>query len=283
MNESRFPLWVDGRFREPDDPCISPRDPGFLLGLACFETLLLEDGCLYFVEEHLERLASSARGLGIEWPPRWDLGQALEHYCEGLRGEDAVALRITLSPGAPGAGPSVVIDSRSRPVPDPEGAEVILYEREKLAGSPLAALKSTSRAAYYLARARAEAAGAWEALLGTDEGDVAEGSSSNLFVVRGGEALTPALDRGCLAGIVRDKLVHELDGGVPPVLEGRIRPADLAGAEEVFLTSSLARILPVRSVRGVREDLPGARGPVTRLLSERFRALEERYRASRPK
>lgn len=283
MSENRFPLWVDGRFRESDDPCISPRDPGFLLGLACFETLLLEDGCLYFVEEHLERLACSAVGLGIDWPPQWDLAQALELYREHLRGEDSVALRVTLSPGAPGAGPSVVIDSRLRPIPDPAGVEVILFEREKLAGSPLAALKSTSRAAYFLARARAEAAGAWEALLGTDQGDIAEGSSSNLFLVRGGEALTPALDRGCLPGIVRDKLVGELRGGAPPVLEGRIEPGDLAGAEEVFLTSSLARILPVRSVRGVREDLPGARGPITRLLSERFRALEERYRASRPK
>lgn len=276
-----FPLWVDGRLRDPDARCISPRDPGFLLGLACFETLLLEDQCLYFVSEHLERLESSASGLDIEWPPRWDLEQALELYCDPLRDRGSIAIRVTLSPGAPGAGPSVVIDSRARPLPDPAGVEVILCERQRLVGFSLAALKSTSRAAHVLARARAEASGAWEALLGTDEGDVAEGSASNVFVVRDGVAFTPPLDRGLLAGIVRDKLVHELGDGEVRIVEERVRPEDLSAADEVFLSSSLARILPVRAVRGVREDLPGAAGAVTRHLAERFRALEARYRAAR--
>jgi branched-chain amino acid aminotransferase len=281
MNEAERPIWADGELVSAETGVISARDPGFLLGLAVFETLLFENSCLYFVEEHIARLAKGASELSISWPPRWAIQDVLAEYVEQLPAGSASALRVTLTPGAPGAGASLVIDSRTPPLPDRSGVSVILLERQRLAGSPLAVVKSTSRIANHLARTQAHAAGAWEALMATEEGDVAEGSSSNLFVVRGGRAVTPPIERGCLPGIVRDKVLREIADPRLPIEEGMITPDDLRDAEEVFLTSSLARILPVREVQGVRRGLPGVQGPWVRSLSERFTALEERYRTAR--
>ena len=279
MNEPPLALWVDGDFVEAHDPVISAEDPAFLFGLAVFETLLWKDRCLYFVSDHLERLERGARELGIAWPPPRNLEEALHEVTDHLPAEKQ-AVRLTLTPGAPGRGPSVVIAARPAPRPPAEGVSVLVIERAKMAGSRLENLKATSRVRNIVARAEAQRRGAWEALLGTDAGDLAEGSISNLFVVRGDELLTPGLDRGCLPGIVRDKLLALLRERGEPYTEGRVEPSDLLQADEVFLTGSVSRIQPVKAILGLREDLPGGGGVRTRELAGLWRELEERYRSA---
>ena len=279
MNEDLLSLWVNGEPVTAATPVISAEDPAFLFGLAVFETLLWEDRCLYFVSDHLKRLERGARELGIGWPPPWDLEAVLDSFTEPLPAEP-LAVRLTLTPGAPGQGPTLVIAARPAVRPPAEGISVIVIERAKMAGSSLENLKATSRVRNIMARAEAQRRGAWEAILGTDAGDLAEGSVSNLFVVRGGELLTPALDRGCLPGIVREKILGELAARGEPGTEGRVEPDDLLHADEVFLTGSVSRIQPVKAILGMREDLPGVAGPRTRRIAELLRELEERYRAS---
>ena len=274
---SAYPIWADGEFHPAEARVVRADDPGLLLGLALFETLLWADGCLYFTAEHLRRLESGARGLGVAWPPPWDPELALAEYTARL-GEGAAAVRVTLTPGAPGAGPSLILGARPKPAL-PADVSVLIAPHAKLAGATLEGYKTTSRARNVLARARAEELGAYDALLGTEAGDLSEGCNSNLYCVKEGTVTTPALDRGCLAGIVRQKLMADLAGAGQPVREAEVRPEDLLAAEEVFLTSSLARILPVREVIGLRADLPGARGEGVQALQSRFRSIEERYRA----
>ena len=280
MSGTLFPAWVDGTLVEPGAAAISVEDMGFQLGLAVFDTLLQERGCRYFEEDHLERLASGARSLGLPWPPPRDPAAALREYSRAVDDVDCV-LRLTYSRGVPGRGPTLVVSARE-PAPYPEdGVLVALESSAKLAGASLEAVKATSRVRNVLARDRALAAGAFEALLCTDEGDVAEGTISNVFAVVDGVVVTPSLERGVLAGITRDRLLRDLrDDGVP-CEEGRLDLADLERAEELMLTNTTSRVIAVRGILGWERPFPGVSGKTFRALRERFSRIEERYRTDR--
>jgi branched-chain amino acid aminotransferase len=111
--------------------------------------------------------------------------------------------------------------------------------------NPLSALKTTSRADYVYARLEARAAGADDALFLTTDGFLSEATSANVFLVRGGELATPALGCAILPGTTRDWILRwALDAGLSP-REAWLTARDLADADEAFLSSSVAGILPV--------------------------------------
>jgi branched-subunit amino acid aminotransferase/4-amino-4-deoxychorismate lyase len=108
-------------------------------------------------------------------------------------------------------------------------------------------------------------------LLPNHQGEITEGSLSNLFLVDAADrVLTPGVDCGLLPGITR-RLVLDLAGeaGLEPQ-EARVLPQDLYTAREAWLTARTIEILPIRSV----DDRPigsGRPGPITRRLQEAYR------------
>jgi branched-subunit amino acid aminotransferase/4-amino-4-deoxychorismate lyase len=170
----------------------------------------------------------------------------------------------------------VVITSRDvDPWPHP-GIKVTVEARAKVSSSELEQLKSTNRLRNVLAREAAVRAGAWEALLMTEEGDLTEGTVSNLFCVLDGAILTPPVGRGLLPGIVRAELLAELSARGEHFSERQLGLAEIGRASEVFLTNTSGRLIPVVSVIGVNEELPGALGGRWSELSQLFREREER-------
>jgi branched-chain amino acid aminotransferase len=116
--------------------------------------------------------------------------------------------------------------------------------------SPLAALKTTSRADFVVARLEAREAGADDALFLTIDGFLSEATSANVFVIRGEELATPSLACAILAGTTRDWVLRWAAGvGLRPV-EGLLTSRDLHEADEAFLSSSVAGILPVTRYDG---------------------------------
>lgn len=280
MTSTRYPTFVDGTLHAPGAGSISTDDQGFQLGLAVFDALLFEDGCRYFEERHLARLEAGARAIGIPWPPRWDLPATLARYCEAL-GPRTCALRITVTRGVPGRGASLVVGARDVVPPPPEGVTVVVERGAKAGGDPLESVKSTSRVRNVLAREAAQRAGAWEALLASAEGDVVEGTLSNVWALVDGAVVTPPEERGALAGVMRAELLAELaEAGIAHRL-ARLELADLARAAEVWLSNTTGRVIPVLEVRGVVSGLPGPRGALARDLARRIREREARYRSSR--
>ncbi len=292
QKSARWPVFVDGRVHRDGRASISPEDQGFLLGLSVYDTLLYEERCLYFVDEHVARLRRGAEELSIPWPPPWDPAAALRATAEALEGRDA-ALRITLSRGVPGRGPTMVVTARALDIPADPGARLWLASFRKLGGDALESVKSTNRLRNVLAREEAEEHGAWEALLANHDGDLSECTTSNVFVVLGRRLCTPADDRGALSGIVREKILGDL-GRRPLVLDGgrrvelvlgRVECAELSRAEEVFLTNTTCRVVPIVQVAGAElapRALPGAAGPVTRAIRARVRDIELSYRGAIP-
>jgi branched-chain amino acid aminotransferase len=161
-------------------------------------------------------------------------------------------------------------------VSDPVGVEIASRVRN-LPGALDPAIKSGNFLNNILARFEMRDPSVFEVLLPNHEGDLTEGSLSNLFIVDGeGVLLTPGSGSGLLPGITRD-LVMTLarDEGIP-VSETSVRPDNLFAAKEAFLTASTIEILPIHSVDG-RKLAGAAPGEMTTLLQARYREAVNAY------
>lgn len=267
-------IWIDGSLRTGRDARVSALDHGLTVGDGVFETVKAVDGRPFALTRHLDRLATSARGLGLPEPDRDEVRRA----CAAVLAEGPVPLgllRITYTGGisplgsARGDGhPTLVVAlAESRRRPDTTAAVTVPWTRNERGA--LTGLKTTSYAENVVALARALEQGATEALFANTTGALCEGTGSNVFVVLDSELHTPPLASGCLAGITR-ALVLDWTGAQETHL-----PLDaLDRAEEIFLTSTLRDVQALHAVDG--RALPGAPGPVA---AKAMRIFDERSAA----
>jgi branched-chain amino acid aminotransferase len=276
-------VWVDGRLLSADGAHLSVFDRGFQLGDGIFETLRARSGRTTELPEHLARLRRSADGLAIVLPDDLDVliasGIADLLAAEGLAGPSGDAsIRITVSRGpvrSRGLLPpdetvlaTVAIQAWAVVAPPADhltrGLHLVASAVRRDPQNPLAALKTTSRADYVYARVEARLAGADDALFLTIDGYLSEATTANVFLVRRSvdeveELATPSLDCAILPGTTRSWLLAWGERVGLRVVEGRLTPADLAAADEAFISSSVAGILPVTRFAGapIGTGLPG--------------------------
>ncbi len=264
-------------------------DRGFLFGDAVYETLRAYGGCPFLLEEHLQRLRRSATALYLDLP--WtdaELAARLRRLLAANRiGEGRIRITVTRGSGDVRARPDQLGPPRLVMSAEPlaaedeviqEGVKVEISRRVRNLPDALdPAIKSGNLLNNLLARFEMKDPDSFEVLLPNQQGELTEGSLSNLFIVdETGRLRTPALASGLLPGITR-ALVLEL-----AALEGlataevAIMPAELLAAREAFLTASTIEILPVAQVeeRMFPAPLPG---PRTLLLRERYRARVRDY------
>ncbi|HET9851425.1 MAG TPA: aminotransferase class IV [Candidatus Limnocylindrales bacterium] len=283
-------IWIHGAIEPADARHLSAFDRGFQLGDGVFETLRARGGKPTELREHLARLRRSGEGLDIDFAASMEsdveAGITALLEAEGLGGSDGDAsIRITASRG-PIAGrgllpaehpdPTVVIQAWPVP-PTPaghleRGLHLVVSAVRRDPASPLAPLKTTSRADYVYARLEARRAGADDALFLTTDGRLSEATSANIFLVRDRELATPGLDCAILPGTTRSWILGWAGtAGLAPV-EGSLGPADLAGAAEAFLCSSVAGILPLTRFEGrpIGDGRPGTWTMRARAAREAF-------------
>ncbi len=212
-------------------------DRGLLLGDGLFETLLAVDGVLPHLPAHLDRMAAGCAVLNLPF----ERGEA-ERVCrEAVPAEGRFAIRLTLTAGSGGRG----LDRPAAPVPrlfataapsapPATPAVLIVADTRRNEGSPAARLKTLSYVDNVLARAEARAAGADEAVMLNNRGEVAGASAANLFWIEGEQLFTPRLECGALAGITRTRLM-----AVRPVEAVAVGLEALERADAIFLTNSL--------------------------------------------
>ncbi|GAB3666235.1 aminodeoxychorismate lyase [Actinocorallia lasiicapitis] len=256
-------VWVNG---ETGRDHVSVLDHGITVGDGVFETIKLVRGVPFALTRHLDRLAFSARGLGLPEP---DDALIRSGIAELLDGADwpLGRLRITYT-GGPGPlgsdrGPdgttTILLAGVQKPFPPTGAVAVVPWPRNER--GPLAGLKTIPYADYVIALAQAKARGAGEAIFGNLAGHLCEGTGSNIFLVKDGRLITPPLTSGCLAGVTRALVTEWLD-----VEELDVPLAELYTADEVFLTSTTRDIQPVTLV----DDTAFEVGPVTRKAMEIF-------------
>jgi branched-chain amino acid aminotransferase len=274
---------IDGQLFAAAQARVSVFDRGFLYGDSAFEVMRTYGGRPFREREHLLRLQGSCERLLLP------VTTSLQAWSAEIRRTIAASklpecnVRVMITRGVGPMGmdlseakqPSVLIFALPLKTYPNE-----LYERGVAVGLSHAAratdgtravgAKTSNYLSSVLALHEVKARGAHEAIVIGPHGEVVEGATSNIFMVRDGELLTPPIEAGILAGITR-KTVIELAGSLGlTVLEANIHPADLYKADEVFITSTVREVIPVVKVDDI-QIANGAPGPRTRQLLAAYR------------
>ena len=281
---------VNGELFDPAAARISVFDRGFLYGDSVYEVTISKNACLAFFDEHLDRLFHSAAliGMTVFVPRDTIIAETLrtlsslglpEAYLRIVltRGETA----ITLDP-SPAYRNNLVIIAKPPPKHPARHyaaglhlALVSVLRNDRRATDPNA--KSGNYLNNILALKEAKALGAEDAVMVNADGEVTESTTSNLWMVRDGTVITPALSCGILRGITRG-IVLDLCRREDIRVEESAFPAErLLDADEVFLTSSTRGVVPVRRVNQTAlPDRPADR-PVTDRLMRLYRDVFEKH------
>lgn len=276
--------WLNGKFTDTSRARISPLDRGFLFGEGLFETWRTYRGRPYGLDEHLARMAESAKRIGIPFDPAEPWAKRCTELAKrnGMRKSDG-AVRLTITRGR---GPvSLVVAGTEAPTAlmlfrplEPSLADA---KRKGVAvhmtsvGSGVSERQRQIKSLNYLpavmARTEAKARGCFEAVYYIDgpRGPVLEGTTSNFFVVHRGVVRTAPISLGLLPGVTRKKTLR-LAGKIARVKEERFTLADLATADEAFLTASSIEVVPVVRI-GKSKVGNGKPGPVTLELQRLYR------------
>ncbi|MFN3467020.1 MAG: aminodeoxychorismate lyase [Candidatus Brocadiales bacterium] len=295
------PLYVffNGDTVLEEEALVSVRDRGFLYGDGIFETVRAYNGRPFLIEDHLQRLASSAQVLEI--PLHYSL-EELQIAAEKLLrlnklsgspplrsaqgdGQQDALIRVTLSRGESQhyglqppeeAQPTLIIQTHPfHPHPEEtykQGIKLIISAYRRSTTCPLARHKTANFLTGIMARQEATRRGIQDALFLNTEGQVCEATVSNIFMVEFGVVITPSLQANILPGITRKKVLEicRREGiGTSEELFGMER---LFNADEVFLTNSLMEIMPVSHIedRGIGKTVPGK---ITHRLMEAYKGL----------
>jgi branched-chain amino acid aminotransferase len=282
---------VNGTVTPAEEARVSVLDNGFTFGDSVYETLRTYGGRPFHLDRHLGRLRHSADRLRIALPvPDAELGARLDALLAAAANDESY-IRIIVSRGQGDisyrfqrvVGPTVVMVVKPLE-PQParfyqEGCAVILSSVRRNHRQALdPGIKSCNLINNILAMQEAQDKGALEPLMLNHDGDLAEGAGSNVFLVKDGGLLTPPLDAGILPGVTRALVLEQARELGLRAREETLRAGDLLGADEVFITSTLKELMPVRAVDDTLVG-GGAPGPVTLKLLQAYRAAAARHRA----
>ena len=279
---------IDGVLVDPATASVPVMDRGFLYGDSAFEVTRTYRGQPFAVGAHLARLRASCGALGIALGVTDDALRGWIHAALGaasLDGERYVRVIVTRGTTPIGLGTGrgensrVVIVVLGLPDQPPglyaDGVELATVTTARaLDGTGAGGAKASNYLPNILSLAAARERGGYEALSVGPAGEILEGATSNVFLVRGGVVHTPPLRVGILGGITRRLVIEAAaDEGVE-VVERLMFPPDLYRSDEAFITSSLREVVPVVRADGVTLG-DGRPGPMTKRLHAAFRRRAE--------
>ena len=275
-------VWIDGKFFAKEDAKISVYDHGLLYGDGVFEGIRVYRGRIFECEAHLRRLFDSARAISLKCPLTAEqLKLAIEETVRANGFSDCyIRLVVTRGVGYLGLNPnrcptpSVIIIADTIELYPQEmynnGMSIItasVVRNHPNALSPR--VKSLNYLNNILAKIEATDANVPEALMLNQEGNVAECTADNIFIVRDGAVWTPATADGILEGVTRKVIIQLCQKLAIPCAEKTIQRHDLYIADECFLSGTGAEVIPVTKIDG-RSVGKGQPGPVTRKITEAF-------------
>ncbi|WP_051953709.1 aminotransferase class IV [Methylocapsa aurea] len=273
--------WLGGKLCAPEEAHVAIADRGFLLGDGVFETMRVRNGRAFDLDAHLERLASGLKVL--DFAQAVDLGRLRADVASYLSAEaaDSAILRVTVTRGAgprglaPPGAPHPTLLMTLAPMPAPRDSPLSLHIARRTRRnefSPVSRIKALPYLDNLIALEEARAHGADEALMLNTRGAVACATIANLFLIREGRLETPPVSDGALPGAMRAlalSLANQV--GLTPV-EASLEEADIAAADEVFLTNSVRGAAAAGSCNGapLRRRAGGALERLRGLIAARI-------------
>ena len=248
----------NGEILDAHQKTLSAGQVGLLNGWGVFSTIRVADGVLFAFERHWERMHQDAVRMHVPFPAdAAELRSALLRLVEANRARNAT-LRVVVVRNRGGLyeGPDLARDFdliafTTDINPWGENARLALKAHGRHAQSEFAGAKILSWAENLTCYEEALQRGFDEMLLLNERGEVSECTSANVFALTGRAVATPPLNSGCLPGISRELLLHEIHVPGVSVVEKKLLPADLERADQVFITSTTRDLLPISSIEGL--------------------------------
>jgi branched-chain amino acid aminotransferase len=280
-------VYIDGKYYDQKNARVSVFDHGLLYGDGIFEGIRAYHGRVFKLAEHVERLFCSAKSIMLKIPLSAEqMKRAVVETCRKNKIRDGyIRLVVTRGVGSLGLNPHkcsnpsvIIIADKIQLYPEEmyrKGLEIITVGTTRNLHSALnPAIKSLNYLNNILAKIEAINGGCEEALMLNAEGYVAECTGDNIFILRGGQLLTPPLSAGALYGITRGVVMELAQQNGLAVSEPNLTRHDLFNADECFLTGTGAEIIGVVKIDG-RVIGQGKPGPVTEKLVTQFRQLTQ--------
>lgn len=272
-------IWINGKATDEKEALIPVSDRGFLYGDSLYETLRIYRKMPLCLGKHIMRLERGIKLLRFPGIDYENLKEEIKKAIEECPLQDAY-LRVVISRGdkseewyssRTGETRRVIYIGELPPfVSDmyESGVPVIISKFPRFCpGSYKPSIKTGSHIDQVLAQIEAHEKGAFEAVQLSTDGFVAEGASSNFFIVKDKTIVTPSLDTGILDGITR-QIVIDIANDIPLTLEERkLSVKEMMDCDEAFITSSLKEIMPVSTIDDNKLHSPGC---ITNMIMGRY-------------
>ncbi len=255
-------VMLNNRLIARSEASISIDDTGFLYGFGAYDTILALNGRPLFMDDHVQRLNDSLIGLKIlkKGFETKDVFDQIVKLIEANKYKNA-RVRITVTKGELALSmihiesPKMTYLITATQLPDdyynqdikPLKLLISQYIRNHPRSIP-SSLKLTNLANHIFASMEAKEKNYDDGFMINHEGYLSEGSSFNIFFIKGAKVFTPRLDIGILPGITRSILLKLFQDKGIPYEEGLYKPEDLYEADEAFATSSVRGIVPIVQV-----------------------------------
>lgn len=267
----------NGKIVDRTEVTVDLEDRGYQFGDGVYEVIRVYGGVLFTIQEHLERMAASAKAIQVKMP--YTIAEMTEQIKQLIEENNVISgsVYIQLTRG---------VSPRNHAYPNPEVPAVYIASTKQLpeGAHPMKAgvktilaedirwlrcdIKSLNLLGNIMAKQKAVETGCFEAILHRGE-IVTEGSSSNVFIVKDGKVQTHPATNLILNGISRQVLLKLLRENDIPYKEEVFTTSDLKQAEEVFLTSTTSGVLPIVEMDGEKVG-EGTAGPLTRQIQALF-------------
>jgi len=278
-------VYVAGKLVPAEQATVSVFDHGLLYGDGIFEGIRVYGSRVFLLKEHIDRLYESALAIRLQIPlSPAEMTKAVEETVKANELIDGyVRLVVTRGPGSLGldirrtSNPQVIIIADTISMYPPEmyenGMRIITASTiRNHPGALSPKVKSLNYLNNIMAKIEGTDAGTEEALMLNHNGEVAECTADNIFIVKRGVLKTPQPDCGLLEGITRGAVMRLAREADIEVRECVLVRHDIYTADECFLTGTGAEVIAVVSLDG-RMIGSGKPGPITRNLLDRFRRL----------
>jgi branched-chain amino acid aminotransferase len=246
---------INDQFVKEDNATISITDRGLTLGDGIFDTMRLQDGDYLEFDKHMWRLESHAQILKLQINMK-EIAQSCQAIIEKNKAFNGLfALRTTVTRGIGKRGIAYDDDAQSSVImrlspysaPVDDIKLIIARSVRRNEGSPISRIKSLNYGDQIIAWNEARARNANDAVLLNNSGKVTCTTASNIFMLKGGELLTPPTADGVMDGIIRNRIIHKKQA-----IEATVTDTDLLHCDQIFISNSLTGLRAVKYI-GDRE------------------------------